>query len=447
MVRVVKGSGDPIRIVIADDSALIFSDDYRSGWVKGFKALGCEVQVFDISKLRQFSLSPMSPYSTRGINGLPKMLARNVIAWNPDLVFCHHGRSASANGFLEELHRCSIRTAAYLCDEPYESGMTLGFSPRYGNVFTMDACTVEAHKKARKGRNGVFYLPPGVDTGHFKYVNYEDRPTSALFLGNAGLIPRKDWLAPIERVVEGTDIRFWPERKVTKGSKGWVGLKDHPELYSSCLVGLNVHRNPSITKECFAKRVMKRPRMLAIPEGMELCKAMPAQEGTGFWNDANLPASHVNPRFLEMAACGTLVVSDDHRSEAHRILPMAPKAEDPAHFMELVHYYLDHLREAEEIGRACSYLISKRHTYRHRAGEVLIRVGLQESRTEGLLSSLGEPEDWLSPQPSGPLKVGSSLGPTGLSERWSPAFGMLSTQGYGSLSEADSLDLPPPYLA
>ena len=48
---------------------------------------------------------------------------------------------------------------------------------------------------------------------------------------------------------------------------------------------------------------------------------------------------------------------------------MAPQAEDPEHFYELVRYYLDHLDEAEEIGRACSFLISSRHSYRHRAAE------------------------------------------------------------------------------
>src|SRR5690606_36278845 len=46
------GRYPPLRIAIADDSALIYSDDYRAGWLHGFRALG-EVRVFDIAVLRR----------------------------------------------------------------------------------------------------------------------------------------------------------------------------------------------------------------------------------------------------------------------------------------------------------------------------------------------------------------------------------------------------------
>src|SRR5690606_20416213 len=110
---------------------------------------------------------------------------------------------------------------------------------------------------------------------------------------------------------------------------------------------------------------------------------------------------HLNPRFFEMASCGTLVVSDDHRSELARMFPMAPRAESPEHFFELVSYYIDHPHEAEEIGRACSTLVSRRHSYAHRAAEVLIRAGFKGLLPDSQLSFLGEPEAWLSPQDCG----------------------------------------------
>jgi hypothetical protein len=182
---------------------------------------------------------------------------------------------------------------------------------------------------------------------------------------------------------------------------------------------------------------------MQIPAGIQLHQARPKEWGTGFWNEGNLPAAHINPRFLEMAACGTLVVSDDTRSELERLFPMVPRAADPEHFYELVRYYIDHIDEAEAIGKACSSLISERHSYRHRAAEVLIRAGFKELGAEDLRSCLGPPQVYLSRQPSGPQKAISSSEQTGSSERWSPASGMSSMHLSGRLSDAVSIDAPP----
>lgn len=373
------------------------------------------------------------------------MVASSIVKWGPDLLFTHHGRAASANGFLQELHRYGVKTAVYLCDEPYEVGETAFYSPAFKYVFTMDPCTISAHQKAREGRPHVYYLPPGVDTEHFKRVDYDDRDgPSAFFLGNPNLIPRRDWLRPVERVLEGTKICYW--HSVAKGGPEWIPLEAHPKVYGNCLIGLNIYRSPAISADCFKKRCLGRMRSRTIPKGMTLTEKMPAKEGTGFWNDPNLPASHVNPRFLEMAACGTLVVSDDSRSEHSRMFPMAPVAENPAHFLELINYYLNHLNEAQEIGRICSYLISRQHTYQHRAAEVLVRTGLVDVESESLATSLGAPEDWLSPQDWTELGEKLSSGRTGRSERWSPAFGKSSTALCGSPSEATSIDVQRPWL-
>lgn len=390
-----------------------------------------------------------SPYRSTMMPGTAKNLGINLVNWGADLMFAHHGRAASNPDFLLALHRNGVKTAAYLCDEPYESGETAKYSPRFKFVFSMDPCTVEAHRASREGRRNVFYLPPGVDVEHFEYRNYDERKIPAFFLGNGDLIPRRKWLEPIDRLIDGADIRYFPHREkgpVGKGHKKWISVEQHPKFYANCLVGLNVHRSPVITKECFKRRVVGRGRAEGVPKGIKLCPQMPRHEGTGFWNEGNLPAAHVNPRFLEMAACGTLVVSDDSRSELARMFPMAPRAQDPEHFYELVRHYIDHPLEAEAIGQACSSLISRRHSYRHRAAEVLIRSGLKESDEASLHSSLGEPADWLTPQDCSLLGIESFLDRTGPSERWSPQLGMSLTRTSGKVSEATSLDVPTPWL-
>lgn len=388
-----------------------------------------------------------------GRNHAAKPLGEQIANWGPDLVFAHHGRAASNLMFIDRLRSRGVKTACYLCDEPYETGETVTYSKNFDLVFTMDPCTIEPHRLTRPSRDSVFYLPPGVHTDRFTPQPYfaEESTTlcrdiPAFFLGNGTLVPRPSFFEPIDRLVDGAVFKYL--RTVSKANKGdWIPLSEHPRLYSNCVVGLNVHRAPWIDEKCFVNRVVNRHPQFAVPAGLTIPKTPPVEGwGTGFWNDANLPASHINPRFLEMAACGTLVVSDNHRSELTRMFPGVPQASDPEHFLELVLHYIANPDEAEAIGDKCSYLISSRHSYKHRAAEVLIRAGLQEQLPVAQLSSLGALEDWLSPQDWQPHGERSPLGPTGPCERWHPRSGMSWTRKSGSSSDMLSVDAPTPWL-
>lgn len=428
------------RVAIADASSLIYSDDYRDGWPWGFERIGCEVKVFDIAHLAR-SRSARSPYSSRGWMKKGQEVARRIIQWNPDLVWCHHGRHASSDEtFLQKLKDHRIPTAVYLCDEPYEVGETIFYGAKYSHVFTMDPCTVATHAKQRLSKT-VWYLPPAVNDERFKTLKWKKRNIPALFLGNASLVPRIEFLKPVEAAVPGTKICYW--HTVRKQQKDWIPLEDYPALYSRSKIGLNVHRDPSITKECYVDRVKRRRS--PFPNGIEACKNPPTRWGTGFWNDLDLPAAHINPRFFEMAASGCCVISDDDRPELRRMFPMAPRAQDAAHFLELVQYYLEHEDEAEEVGLLCSYLISKRHTYRHRAAEVLIRVGLREPSEVNRFSSLGEPEDWLTTQDFDEHGVLRSLERTGPCERFDPRSGKFQMARSGTPSATGLISLRPPW--
>ncbi len=319
-----------MRVAIADPSNLIYSDDYREGWKHGLSAFA-EVKAFDVSPLARPQLTGRGPYSNKGWLNLPKNLAEPIVRWQPDLVWCHHGRAASNEAFLGRLRAAGLKTAVYLCDEPYESGETLRYAQRFDFVFTMDPCTIHAHKAT--GSKRVFYLPPGVEEGRFETdTPWAQRPTPALFLGNATLEPRPPYLRTIERRVEGTKILYWKTTK--KGDPGWVGIADYPKLYRSTRIGLNVHRDPSMSQDCFTRRV--KSKKFLVPAGFDEQVKPPLKWGTGFWNDLNLPAQHVNPRFFEMAAAGCLVISDGSRLELPRLFPCAPRAEDPDHYLELV---------------------------------------------------------------------------------------------------------------
>lgn len=425
-----------VRVAIADDSALIYSDDYRDGWAWGFQQLGVEVQVFDVSILRKVGGLAASPYRSNALPITVKAVADQIAAFRPDLLWCHHGRATSNQIFLDRVRRYGTMTAVYLCDEPYEVGETALYSPFFDHVFSMDPCTIETHQLARGGRGSVWYLPPGVNTERFKRKPYEGRTKPVVFLGNTSLVPRPLWLEPVRAAVPGADIRYGivvhagHHVPVAKGHPDWIPLDAHPEHYGSCILGLNVHRSPWMDQKCLETRVRTRAVRKPVPAGATLCQT-PTEFGTGMWNDLNLPAGHVNPRFFEMAACGTCVVSDNTRFELERLFKLAPRADTPEHFVEIVRYYLDHPTEAEAIGHQCSYLISTRHTYRHRAAEVMVRTGLMDASEVAQSCYLGPPVDWLSIQDFSWLKGTSSSDLTGLCGSWSPALGMSLTKTFG----------------
>lgn len=425
-----------LKVVIADASGLIYSDDYREGWTWGFRGIGCDVTVVDIGILSRIPYQhSRSPYSNTHFGRTSKMLAQSIVALKPDLIFCHHGRAASRPEFIDYVKRAGAKIATYLCDEPYECGETAKYSPRFDLVFTMDPCTMRLHRDARGGKEGVFYLPPGVNGDRFKYQS-ADRTVPALFLGNASLVPRPAYLKQIENLVPGTQILFW--ETVGKGNKRWVPIERHAELFGSALLGLNVHRDPRITEECWRTRIRGKPEN-QFAKGIVPVFNRQAEWGTGFWNDGNLPAAHVNPRFFEMAACGACVINDDARPELARMFPMAPRAATPERFLELALYYLQNKEPAVDIGVACSSLILKRHTYLHRAGEVLIRAGLTGATVDSLSSLLGAPQEWLTLQDFNELGVNSSLEPTGLYGPFDPHSGKLSISRSGGPKSPDSL--------
>ena len=90
---------------------------------------GCRGREVDISPMRNYiklggresMMSMRSP--------MPKLLAQNIVGMNPDLVFVHHGRGAAHDLFMGTIRGKGIRTAVYLCDEPYECGETSLYSP------------------------------------------------------------------------------------------------------------------------------------------------------------------------------------------------------------------------------------------------------------------------------------------------------------------------------
>jgi spore maturation protein CgeB len=417
---------------LAQQTNLVYSDDYLDGWKWGFSQIGCEVREFDISPLNNIPLLRNSIYSARGWGDLARGMSRQMLEWKPDLLWVHHGRYGVH--LCEWFNQAGVPTAAYLCDEPYETGETLFYAPNYTHVFSMDLETIPAHLAIRGEKRNVHYLLPAVNADRFRPGLYAaETGRDGVFIGNASLVPRPRFFRHLEGKYPGrAAIFYW--KTVNKQSSEWLGLDRYPEILGTAKVGLNVHRSPRITEDCYRKRVLNGRNRTLLPPGFQYCNQPPAEWGTGFWNDLDLPASHVNPRFFETAALGTFQISDAERSELKRLFPMAVTCATPEDFADRFFYFLDHAEERRDIAKACCDLTLSRHTYKHRCAEILLRVGLWDAMPESLSSSLGPPQDWMHTQSFPPSLVASSSEPTGPSSFSSPPISKSSTPPFGTIS-------------
>lgn len=430
--------GRPPRIALAQQEGLVYSDDYLEGWEWGFRNIGCEVRSWDITQLQKIPMQPGTIYSSRNWGDLPRAMARQILEWRPDVLWIHHGRYGIH--LVQFFKEAGVPVACYLCDEPYETGETIRYSPKYSHVFTMDLCTMDIHLKSRSDPN-VFYLLPGVNTDRFHPSLYpKDTGPDGVFLGNASLAPRPKYFRPLEEAARGKaslGIYYW--NTVNKQHPGWIGLDKYPSILSAARIGLNVHRSPRIDEGCYRKRILSgRVARQILPAGYEYCRNPPAEWGTGFWNDCDLPASHINPRFFETSALGTFQISDGDRTELGRLFPEAVTANDPESFIEKFFYFLSREDERKEIAKLCCDRTLSLHTYKHRCAEILLRIGLWESIPDNLLSSLGEPRDWMHTQNFNSSPVVQSSEQTGHSNSSPPPISRSLTHSSGITKQPKS---------
>jgi spore maturation protein CgeB len=416
----------PVKVAFAQQDNLIYSDDYLDGWPWGFRGIGADIRTWSIANLVRAIGSPSSPYSTKGWAAASRTIAKEMAQWGADLVFVHHGRYGTP--LLGALKELGIRTAVYLCDEPYESGESWKYGVQYDYVFTMDLETVDFHQRCRANtERRVFYLPPAINVDRFKPGLFERwSGDDGFFLGNASLAPRPSYLHPIENEAK---ICFW--KPTGKGQSEWIPLANYPRLYGTAKIGLNIHRLPWIDERQYKRAVLAKRSTKGPPFAMP--SAPPPEWGTGFWNTWNLPASHINPRFFEFAAMGTFQLCDG-RGEIKRLFPDAVVVLSPEEFVDRFHYHLAHKTESLEIADACCDLTLRLHTWKHRCAEVLLRTGCWESIPDIACSSLGEPKDWLSTLDYPPCAAPPLSAQTGPSNFSTPPTSRSSIRRFGNIS-------------
>lgn len=250
---------------------------------------------------------------------------------------------------IDALRELGIRTAIWFTDDPYYTEVTADLAPHYDFVFTLERNCVPFYEQ--RGCARVHYLPLGVHTVDFRPRNprYQLRG-DVCFIGSAywnrirlfeELLPR---MAHRSFKLSGlwwdrlSDYARWRDR-IDLGK--WMGPTDTAEQYNAHKIVINVHR---------------------------------AHDDSTFnRNLYNVPAVSPNPRTFEIAACGTLLMSDNREDLAQFYTPGVEivtydSAQDMADKMD---YYLAHEEERRQIALRGLYRTLRDHTYVSRLSQLL----------------------------------------------------------------------------
>lgn len=344
--------------------------DVFSGLVGALRDAGVELMTYDLeSRLemagRWMSLvwnragRPQPKYSGADVvYGASKDAVERALRWNADGVLVISGMFLHPD-ILVLLRRAGIRTAVVLTESPYDDDRQIKILPLVDVAWTNERSSVA---RLRHANPNVHYLPHAYNPDqHRPGPVPDDVPThdvvfvGSLFAERAELLGQVDW-AGIDLALYG-DWRGLPSRSRLRGYvRGSVVDNRYAALlYRNGKIGLNLYRE-SIGWGRGAPRISH--------------------------------AESLNPRALELAACGTFQLSH-YRAEVAEVFGAAvPTFTTPDELGRLVRYYLQSPAERHDKA-ARSLQALGGHTFADRAATILADLA-----DAGWPVPSKEPESW-----------------------------------------------------
>ena len=219
-------------------------------------------------------------------------IAAFVLTHEPDLVCIVSGMSFHPNG-LVYLRKMGVPTVTIFTESPYDDAEQIAFAEVYPEM----VCATQDEASARA--RGWIYLPPAFDPEIHFTVPRSDEFACDVFMVATGWQSRQDALEAVDW--RGIDARLYghwpgvtPESPIFKlvrwTPRGSMLLSNTvvAHAYASAKICLNIHRDASTKAFTGESAAVKR-------DGYS-----------------------VNPRVIEIAACGGFMLTD-HREDLHRV--------------------------------------------------------------------------------------------------------------------------------
>jgi spore maturation protein CgeB len=349
---------------------------YESGWSDGWRIGACQAIDRLIQPIVYERIQARIMYVPQGFEAIdegvidalrsetaevhvvPAVQMRDqATLLRPDLVLVMNGLHVVPPDHLEQIdaiRRLGIATAIWFVDDPYVTDHTVSIAPHYDYVFTHERSCLELYRSL--GIKQLHHLPLAVHFGlfHPEHVPFEYR-SDICFIGMAfwNRVQLFDELAPYlkdKKVIIGGGL--W--ERMTRYSQvsnfvrdGWIPVPETAKYYNGAKMVINLHRTTEAGKDNL--------------------------------NGINWPAESVNPRTFEMAACGTLQLTDARSElpEHYRDGAEIAVYRDARHLIQLMEHYLTHDEERLHVA-ARGYKRTKRdHHFPNRIRKLLDIIGLR----------------------------------------------------------------------
>lgn len=346
---------------------------YRQGWNEGYRYGGCQAIMeqtpaaeYPKGHLRilyvQQGFESVDHGMIRALRSMagelevssPEEMMQKADQFNPDLVVvmnAMHVFPAEHSEHIDLIRSRGIRTAVWFVDDPYFTDQSLPLARHYDYVFTHELSCVPFYREG--GCNEVHYLPLAADPEMFLPMEAPRSYQSDIcFIGSAfwNRVALFDELAPYlatkrVMIIGGLWSRLQQQELLRPHIReGWVEPEETRIYYNGAKIVINMHR--------------------------------PTEAGQDNANTVNLSGLSINPRTYEIAACGTLQITDV-REDLQRYYRPGYDIETFGSAEELkqkIEYYLAHEQERVEMAWRSLRTTRERHTYNDRVARLLAVV-------------------------------------------------------------------------
>jgi spore maturation protein CgeB len=277
--------------------------------------------------------------------------------FRPDAVLVMNGLHVFPPDHLEQIdaiRQMGIPTIIWFVDDPYVTDLTVQIAPHYDYIFTHERSCLTLYHSV--GCAHVYHLPLAAHFDLFRPMSVpHEYKTDICFIGVAfwNRVELFDEIAPYlkdKRVLIGGIL--WDRMKnysmVSRFVHDqWIEVPETAKYYNGAKIVINLHRTPETGKDNL--------------------------------NGINWPAESINPRTFEMAACGTLQLTD-MRSELPEHYVIGSEIAVFNNAQELIHqmdYYLTHDAQRLQVAARGYQRTKRNHTFGDRIRTLLDVIGLR----------------------------------------------------------------------
>ncbi|WP_127533305.1 CgeB family protein [Paenibacillus kobensis] len=249
-------------------------------------------------------------------------MAEQALLIRPDFVLVLNGLHVFPDDHLTQvdtIRAAGIRTIIWFADDPYVTADTVIVAPRYDTVLTHEMSTIPLYREF--GCTDVHYLPLAVHPALFKPLRVGTQYDSDVcFIGQAfwNRVEMFDAIAPQLAglkvfIAGGLWNRLTQYDQLSRFIRhGWLPVEESVAYYNGARIVINLHRT--------------------------------TDAGSDNKNMFQYPGLSINPRTYEIAACGTLQLTDVRADLAAYYRPgfELDTFQDARELGDKIKFYLEH---------------------------------------------------------------------------------------------------------